>query len=618
MRLLRGTSSDALPLALACVVVGALLVAMTAAGPFTNDEAHYLATITALKHGTFRLESTAGLMSSRELLSFGAYNYFFAVSSTPVAPVAPPLYAFLALPFSYLGFRALICLNTASFLATGVIVFHFAKRCASRRMTAWIALALYWFASFSVEYALGMWPHCIAVMLCTAAVLLVLRASESSRGVLACAAGLCIGIAAGVRYQEVIFGALLGVTLLYWTLTKGREVEGRYTDKRIALAVRLAVAYAAGVGGPLAVTASINHARLGSWSPITKGAGYTEIGDAKGHAPSAALEWLWTFAMKVVDFSLCPPFAQLGDGENYRPSTLSGAVVYGGVVKKALLQSSPWMMLAFLGLALSWRTVGGLPARARRELRGLSILVFGVVAAFSLAGFGRSEGFCFNMRYFLELMPLGAVATAWIVQRYVGWKPVLVVSALVGAVPALATFGIPMPLYVHHLIILRAPLVLAALLAFAALHARKTDRGKWLAPALAASVGWAVIVHIGDDVLAALKIRAKHEYYTDIVATQLGREKTALIAYWGATTPFSPLTLTRDLIIVDPFLDHGETARPLVNQLLANGFRVVVLPQKMPREIYGAIIEGNATRELWADQLVLIEVSSPERTSPAL
>ncbi|RYG62420.1 hypothetical protein EON77_22320 [bacterium] len=152
MRLLRGTSSDALPLTLACVFVFASLCAITVAGTFTVDESHYLATIEALRGGTFRLESTRALSPSIELLSFGAYAYLIG-GSMPVAPVAPPLYAFVALPFSMFGFRALIVLNTLSFVLTGVLVFRLAKYQASRRITAWGALLLFWFGGFSLEYA---------------------------------------------------------------------------------------------------------------------------------------------------------------------------------------------------------------------------------------------------------------------------------------------------------------------------------------------------------------------------------------------------------------------------------------------------------------------------------
>ncbi len=610
MRLLRGTSSDTLPLALACVVLAAVLATMTTGGPFTSDEAHYLATITALRSGTFHLESTASLLPSRELLAFGAHDFFDGVPSTPVAPVAPPLYAFLALPFASFGFRALVWLNTASFIATGVMVFHFAKRNAARRVTAWLALALYWFASFSLEYAVGLWPYCIAVMLCTGAVLLVHRASERGSALLAACAGMLTGIASGVRYQEAIYGALLGLTLLYWSLfpTLGVKAPPRTRTKRLTDALGLGTAYGVGAAGPLFVSAYVNHLRLGIWAPFTKGVGYTEVGRSRLESSPRPVEWLWTCAMKVVDFSLSPPIVHVGDGDEYRPSALSSSVVYGGVVKKAWLQSSPWMLLAFLGLALSWRSTKGLPPRGRQELRGMSLVVFGVIAAFSFAGLGRSDGFSFNMRVFLDLMPLGAVATVWIVQRYFGWKPMLVLSALAGAVPALATFGVAMPRTVHDLIILRAPLVLAALLALAALHARRTNRGRYLAPALAACVGWAVIVHVGDDFLASLKLRARHEYYADVVAPQLDAEKTAIIAYGGATTPLSPLTLKYDLTLVDPFLDSGETARATADDLLAHGFRVLVFPQKMPSAIYNSIVEGKLTREVWADKLVVVEL----------
>ena len=100
------------------------------------------------------------------------------------------------------------------------MVFKLAQHQASRRITAWLALFLYWFASFTLEYAVGMWPHCIAVMLCTGAVLLVHGGADKASAWRAGVAGLLIGLATGVRYQEILFGGFLGVTLLYWSMAR--------------------------------------------------------------------------------------------------------------------------------------------------------------------------------------------------------------------------------------------------------------------------------------------------------------------------------------------------------------------------------------------------------------
>jgi hypothetical protein len=617
LRLIRTTSSDVLPLALACAVVFAILAGITTPGTFTNDEAHYIATITALKGGTFRLEETAGLMASRELLSFGAFNYFSAVNATPVAPVAPPLYAFLALPFSYIGFRALILLNTVSFIATGVLVFNFTKRNAARRIAPWIALGLYWFASFSLEYAVGMWPHCIAVFLCSSALVLSHRATTGGKERLAFGAGFAVALACGIRYQEAIYAGLLAVAMIYWTFNPHVDFGQRDETAlplRAKRALKLVVLYGLGAVLPLATCAYVNHARLHSWNPLTKGSGYASpdaLADTHRSLPREALQ---TFAMKVVDFSLTPPFEVYSGSENYRPSAESGAVVYAGVVKKALLQSSPWVMLALLGLALAWRSANGLPQRGRRELRGLSMIVFGTILAFSLAGVRRSEGFCFNMRYFLELMPIFAIATAWLVQRFAGWRPMIGIAFLCGALLALSALVMPAPTPVKHLVILRAPLVLAGMLAIASLHARRTDRGRWLGPVFVASVGYATLVHVGDDLLASLKVRGSHEFYMDLVASQLGPEKTALIAFWGACTPFAPLTLSHKLTIVDPFLDSGKSVKELSRELLARDFRLLVMPQKMPEQIVKNAIDGRHVREIQPESLLLFDVAPKPQT----
>src|SRR5262245_53031657 len=105
-------------LLVALIVLGAALSSTVVPGIFTVDENNYLVNVLALQRGRVTLANTDGLSPSRELLFFDPTNRSRVVTSTPVGSTAPPLYAFLALPFSFFGWRGLTALNTVSYLAT--------------------------------------------------------------------------------------------------------------------------------------------------------------------------------------------------------------------------------------------------------------------------------------------------------------------------------------------------------------------------------------------------------------------------------------------------------------------------------------------------------------------
>src|SRR5262245_10727475 len=92
--------SDTSLLCLYLVFLGIVATASVVPGIFTVDENNYLVNVVALRHGHVTLKNTAGLSPSKELLFFEPAILSRQVTSTPVASTAPPLYAFIALPFS--------------------------------------------------------------------------------------------------------------------------------------------------------------------------------------------------------------------------------------------------------------------------------------------------------------------------------------------------------------------------------------------------------------------------------------------------------------------------------------------------------------------------------------
>ena len=143
--------------------LGLILVVTTIKGPFIIDEDNYLVTVVGLRQGVLTVPGTEGLTPSKELFYFDPEAYGRIASRTPVFSIAPPLYAPIALPFVFLGWRGLVLLNTISFLLTAFIIFVMVKHFATERQTPWLAAALVLFGGYEIEYAQGVCPHMLSV-----------------------------------------------------------------------------------------------------------------------------------------------------------------------------------------------------------------------------------------------------------------------------------------------------------------------------------------------------------------------------------------------------------------------------------------------------------------------
>jgi hypothetical protein len=242
------------------VLLGVVLSATVIPGVFIVDEDNYLVNVLALRQGRVTVANTEGLSSSPELLFFDPGPWSRRVDRTPVASTAPPLYAPLALPFLWFGWRGLVALNTIGYLVTIALVFRWTERHAAAPSTPWLAAAAFAFGGFAIEYAQGVWPHGLSLALTTgglyAAARVVDPGARSGAG-LASLAALLLGLATGVRYQNAVVLAVAGLAIVVWAPRRWRAAAG----------------FAAGAAPPIVASMFWNHARLGSWNPISKGPG---------------------------------------------------------------------------------------------------------------------------------------------------------------------------------------------------------------------------------------------------------------------------------------------------------------------------------------------------------
>lgn len=580
----------------------ALLVVTSVPGVFTVDEANYLVSVVQLRHLDFGAPGTAGLTRSPEFLFFDPAARVRVDHLDHMGSTAPPLYALLALPFLPFGFRGFIALNAFAFCGATLCVYWLAARRATSSWTPWIAVAAYVVGSYSIEYAQGAWPHALSASLATCGFCLAVNAREGGAR-WAALAGLALGFATGVRYQNVVFGAAVVLGLLF------------FSKRRAAASLSFAAAFCA----PLLACSLLNHVRLGSWNPISKGPGYLAIGHERPVPEIAreAVEVLWA---KVVDYSTHPvpddPIAEITTWWRRDPRT--GATMFLGALKKAWLQSSPWLVLSFAAMAAVWTRRQATPRDT--DLRVASLVVAATMASFAVAGFARHDGVCFNQRYFLELMPVAAVAAAWFVEGRRPTAGALALGAAAGAILASRYLSIvDVGDRGRQILGLRAPLAIAAALLACALAsafvpAARRAAATGLVGIFAMAVAYSGVIHVGEDVAASRSRRSVKRDSVRLIDRVLPPGRNALVARRSAADMFAPLILDHDLAVLDTWVDEGASTERLVRELHSTGRRVFLVPSLMSQGFVEDLLRRFSARVALNDpRLLALELGPPPR-----
>lgn len=578
------------------LVLAALLTATAVPGAAVVDEANYLINVVALRGGALYPPGTDGLVASPGLLWFDPIALRTPTPSPPMSS-APPLWGFLALPFASLGWYGLVLLNALALSVSAALVWWHARRWTGERDAALLALAAFTLGNFVLEYARGIWPHGLSIGLSFGAFSLTLRALGTpgrtwSRaiGISAFGAGLLAALATGVRFQNTITIVAVLASLLVFARAR----------------VRTVAAAVAGVLPILALLSLLQHERLGSWNPISKGGGYLKVPAATQETPLyAPLEALYCL---VVDNSIYPDndiLKQHGPFIRKQPET--GAIVTAsGVVRKAWLQSSPWVGLALLGLlgafagglrslGVEWSTRARRDAEATpgsdsdggvRERAVSASFVFGTLLVFGLAGIHRTDGFSFNPRYLLDLTPHAALALG---VALAGRRMSPGLLGLGFALGVLAVLGVgQLETIAQQRALLYLPLVLAVVLVLVRGVAARVGAGA--APlaslAVAACLGWAAGVHGLHDVAAEQRIRSISARWVErlepLLTQVVGDAPAALFGFSNLTANLTPLVLERDLVVVNPGYDSGRTMVAVAGGLLAKQRRSFVIVNHMP------------------------------------
>lgn len=348
----------------------------------------------------------------------------------------PYLHPVLAWPFYKMaGFRGLFAMNAIAYVVLAGLCFMLGARLWGDRRIAADAVILLTLCSYAWQYSQAAWSQSLSSAFLLAAVFSGVSAVQAGTRreawVYGLAAGMAVGMGAGIRLDVFFMAPALFIPLLY----------DRAPRWRVAVAVLL------GLLPGLLLLSLTNYAKFGTLQPLSYGrpsgaaslAGYVPLismalavlaaawiasRDAvwplvvRHRLPLAAavlvlgaatllavpsigaMVWrlsrgVWTL---VADLSLINPAAG-GIALTRGPA---GSILYEDTVKKALLQSLPWLPVALLAIA-------AIP-RNRTAMLSNAIPLFTVLGFVTIYGwFTWHGGYAFNLRYFVPLLPIFAI-----------------------------------------------------------------------------------------------------------------------------------------------------------------------------------------------------------------
>jgi hypothetical protein len=348
----------------------------------------------------------------------------------------PYLHPVLAWPFYKMaGFRGLFALNAIAYVALAGFCFLLGNRLWREPRVAADAVILLTLGSYAWQYSQAAWSQSLSAAFLLAGVyfgVCAVQAGERRTALLyGWAAGMVVGLGAGIRLDVFFMAPALFIPLLY----------DRAPRWRVAAAVLV------GLLPGLLLLSLTNFAKFGTLQPLSYGrpSGAASI---SAYIPLffmalavlttawiASRDTVWPIVVRhrlvlsaavvvlatAITFLVPPIGAMLwrlargawilvADLSLLEPSVggiaitrgASGAIMYANMVKKALLQSLPWLPVALLAVA-------GLP-RDRAAIFSHAAPLLTVLAFVTVYGwFTWHGGYAFNLRYFVPLLPIFAI-----------------------------------------------------------------------------------------------------------------------------------------------------------------------------------------------------------------
>lgn len=413
---------------------------------------HVLATAYLVRPGYLSIDETVYHWSSREFASRMSLDIrngyeehpspelvhpFLRVHNGRLYSQYPPLFAVLAAPFYKLsGYYGLFVMNALAFVLVVFLCFLTAKHLFGDVDLALNAAMILCFATFAWEYSQASWPHMISCCFILGSFYLFVRscfsAEERQRLLFAFAAGVVAGFAPGIRSEAICIFPLLSVPFACTRPLRFREFAMFFVGVLPGTGTLSWINYirfdrftpfadgnvSLGLGGIFAATLLV----AGLAALITRPAVADKIARHKIVLWGAAVPAL----LLVILLEPARRFI-LDMGLNAFVSTIDirfmpnvpvpgmmrgalGSVIYLGAMKKALLQSLPFLAILVLPLVKAFRS--GPDSTPLRLLWLVPFMFIGFYAYIWSRFASYDGGKCLNMRYFVPTLPFLAIICA--------------------------------------------------------------------------------------------------------------------------------------------------------------------------------------------------------------
>ncbi|MDU8943256.1 glycosyltransferase family 39 protein [Ovoidimarina sediminis] len=590
--LLSGRALQGIVLGLGFLVIAGTAIA--AVGGFIIDEMIYVLGAHALSEaGSFAVENGWTTFRSDDLLLWLTVN-----GPNGVAPQYPPGTAVLGAPlYGAFGIRGMILPNAVAAAATLWLVFALARRLTGDATLALGAAGLLAFGTYFLEYAYGIWPHAIAVLVTTAALALTFLAHEegprtaAGRAVLA---GLIIGIGMTFRADVILALPAIGAFVILYARAPVAMIAGG----------------AAGLLPPVALLSLANQVKFGTYNPLSYGRFDGSGIDLANYLPLGGVVLLGLAGLVALRLTAWRPSRRIVIGAGLAALALAAALpatrhllltalhgihvlvfdmtainegrpgvepageatrLFWGLPKKALGQSLPWF--GALLLLLAFRP----EAKAARRWAIFSTIFTAIwMAPFIMRAWHGGLGL--NMRYFLPVLPLLSILGALLMQRLMRESGIAARSVLLAllfgfaavmAVSSASTSGL---VAMHQPVSKTVFAVLTGLALLTVLSPALRPRLQRSATLLAAAgIGMAAgLGPVGD-----LGMSQARRDRADQISTALAREPGPTVIYGRPETMASLLARPDMLMAVGNRLT-GVIDTGFVNAALAAGHRVLI------------------------------------------
>ena len=312
------------------------------------------------------------------------------------------------------------------------------------------------------------------------------------------------------------------------------------------------------------------------------------------------------FWARFVDFSAHPEITYPVQAEFYKQNPSSGAFLVMGTLKKALIQSSPWIGVALVVLVLVWFSSSSLKKDVRKSLMGLSLLVFPLVALFSVAWPGRTDGLAYNQRYLLEMIPLAALAVALALDRLELKSLHIGAGVLVAGLLDAAVLMAPTRAW-YEIALMKIPLILSLLLIATWIFRARKNAQAMTAILLGLCIGWSLLVHVFDDLPASRHRRQVNADQLAVLETTVPNH-SALLTYSASKDVAGPLHITHDVVILDASADEGADAASLISQLRLRGRRILIMAELFPNSLLKEICGHDSLAILSRERVQVVEL----------